>query len=87
MKYEVVTRQFFSDKADADAAFADAKNHLAKAVSLNEGVDDPMYGEELASISLIKIYHDEDPIKPCEEIDGYEVKSGKVVKKTLAVIG
>ncbi len=61
MKYRVTIDLAFDLEADARAVFTAAKNKKAKVQPLT--VDEP------ARITLHRCYHDEDPPKPCVELD------------------
>jgi len=65
MNYRITLDLAFSKQASAQAVLKTAKDHLKNAATINP---EEQY-EEIGYIQLVKCYHDEDPVAPCEIIE------------------
>lgn len=70
MFYRIRVDLAFPDDINPKAILAHAKSLMVGAVIINPGQPN----EERGYITLEKCYHDEDPTKPCEVIENWQVE-------------
>ena len=75
MKYRVRIDLSFDSETDTTTLMEYLRFISDKAVSINEGKDN----EEIAYFHFEKCFHDELPHKPCEKIEGVEIRKVSAV--------